>query len=308
MIIYNFAKKFLKKKKMNFTNSPDWQQSHNFNNDKKSAERKTLIVVIITIVTMLAEIIAGWIFGSMALLSDGLHMGTHASALSISLISYILARKLSKDIRYTFGTWKIEILGAYTSALILGLMGLFVLVISIQRFFNPVNINYNYAILVAAIGLVINIICALILQSNDKQEKDLNLKSAYIHVIVDAMTSIFAIIALLGAKYLNLNFLDPLMGLVSAILIFRWTYSLINDSASILLDKQTDSKLAESIISAIESDGESKVIDLHLWKIASEKYACIICVENNGKHELEEYKSRLKVYNELAHINIEIYG
>ncbi|HPX46121.1 MAG TPA: cation diffusion facilitator family transporter [Bacteroidales bacterium] len=293
---------------MNFTNSPDWQQSHNFNIEKKSAERKTLIVVVITLITMLAEIIAGWIFGSMALFSDGLHMGTHASALSISLISYILARKLSKDTRYTFGTWKIEILGAYTSALILGLMGLFVLIISIQRFFNPVNINYNYAILVAIIGLIVNVISALILQHNGSQEKDLNLKSAYIHVIVDALTSILAIIALLGAKYLNLQFLDPLMGLVSAFLIFRWTYSLIRDTASILLDKQTDLTLAENIITAIESDGESKVIDLHLWKLASDKYASIICVKANGKHDLEEYKSRLKDYKELAHINIEIQG
>lgn len=293
---------------MNFTNSPDWQQSHNFNIEKKSAERKTLIVVVITLITMLAEIIAGWIFGSMALFSDGLHMGTHASALSISLISYILARKLSKDTRYTFGTWKIEILGAYTSALILGFMGLFVLIISIQRFFNPVNINYNYAILVAIIGLVVNVISALILQHNGSQEKDLNLKSAYIHVIVDALTSILAIIALLGAKYLNLQFLDPLMGLVSAFLIFRWTYSLIRDTASILLDKQTDLTLADNIITAIESDGESKVIDLHLWKLASDKYASIICVKANGKHDLEEYKSRLKDYKELAHINIEIQG
>lgn len=293
---------------MNFTNSPDWQQSHNFNIEKKSAERKTLIVVVITLITMLAEIIAGWIFGSMALFSDGLHMGTHASALSISLISYILARKLSKDTRYTFGTWKIEILGAYTSALILGLMGLFVLIISIQRFFNPVNINYNYAILVAIIGLVVNVISALILQHNGSQEKDLNLKSAYIHVIVDALTSILAIIALLGAKYLNLQFLDPLMGLVSAFLIFRWTYLLIRDTASILLDKQTDLTLADNIITAIESDGESKVIDLHLWKLASDKYASIICVKANGKHDLEEYKSRLKDYKELAHINIEIQG
>jgi len=293
---------------MNFTNSPDWQQSHNFNIEKKSAERKTLIVVVITLITMLAEIIAGWIFGSMALFSDGLHMGTHASALSISLISYILARKLSKDTRYTFGTWKIEILGAYTSALILGLMGLFVLIISIQRFFNPVNINYNYAILVAIIGLIVNVISALILQHNGSQEKDLNLKSAYIHVIVDALTSILAIIALLGAKYLKLQFLDPLMGLVSAFLIFRWTYLLIRDTASILLDKQTDLTLAENIITAIESDGESKVIDLHLWKLASDKYASIICVKANGKHDLEEYKSRLKDYKELAHINIEIQG
>jgi len=293
---------------MNFTNSPDWQQSHNFNIEKKSAERKTLIVVVITLITMLAEIIAGWIFGSMALFSDGLHMGTHASALSISLISYILARKLSKDTRYTFGTWKIEILGAYTSALILGLMGLFVLIISIQRFFNPVNINYNYAILIAIIGLIVNVISALILQHNGSQEKDLNLKSAYIHVIVDALTSILAIIALLGAKYLNLQFLDPLMGLVSAFLIFRWTYSLIRDTASILLDKQTDLTLADNIITAIESDGESKVIDLHLWKLASDKYASIICVKANGKHDLEEYKSRLKDYKELAHINIEIQG
>ena len=293
---------------MNFTNSPDWQQSHNFNIEKKSAERKTLIVVVITLITMLAEIIAGWIFGSMALFSDGLHMGTHASALSISLISYILARKLSKDTRYTFGTWKIEILGAYTSALILGLMGLFVLIISIQRFFNPVNINYNYAILVAIIVLIVNVISALILQHNGSQEKDLNLKSAYIHVIVDALTSILAIIALLGAKYLNLQFLDPLMGLVSAFLIFRWTYLLIRDTASILLDKQTDLTLADNIITAIESDGESKVIDLHLWKLASDKYASIICVKANGKHDLEEYKSRLKDYKELAHINIEIQG
>ncbi|HHW59867.1 MAG: cation diffusion facilitator family transporter [Bacteroidales bacterium] len=294
---------------MNFTKSPDWQREHNFYKEKKTAEQKTLIVIIITFITMLAEIITGWIFGSMALFSDGLHMGTHVSALSISLFSYILARKYAKDIRYTFGTWKFEILGAYTSALILGLMGLFVLIVSIKRFFNPVKISYDYALLVAVIGLLVNVVCAFILRDNNKHEhnKDLNLKSAYLHVIVDALTSILAIIALLGAKYFNLNFLDPLMGFVSSFLIFRWTYFLIKDSSAILLDKQTNPTLVENIIQIIESDGKSKVIDLHLWKLTSDKYACIVSIDTSGLYSIYEYKDRLKKFEELAHINVELH-
>jgi cation diffusion facilitator family transporter len=202
---------------MHLTEIQRWQHHHNFNQEKKSAERRTFFVVLLTLSTMLVEIIAGWIYNSMALFADGWHMSTHATALSISLIAYILARKHANDKKFAFGTWKIEILGAYTSAILLGVVGLFVLGISIERIFKPMEISYDYALIVATVGLIVNIVSALILQyghghhhHNDQEhhhhhEKDLNLQSAYLHVIADALTSVFAIIALFGAKYYHWN-------------------------------------------------------------------------------------------------------
>ncbi len=221
-----------------------WQHHHVFNADKKSVEKSTLIVVVITFVTMIAEILFGWISHSMALLADGWHMGTHAFALGISLIAYVMARKFAKDRSFTFGTWKIEILGAYTSAIVLGLVGLIMIYSSINRILHPLNIYYNQALLVAVIGLTVNVVCAVILNSgghshenahhheeddhhaHSHHHEDLNLKSAYLHVVADALTSVLAIAALIGAKYFNFVWLDPFMGIVGAVLIIRWSYLL----------------------------------------------------------------------------------
>ncbi len=242
---------------MHLTEIQRWQHHHNFNQEKKSTERRTFFVVLLTLSTMLVEIIAGWIYNSMALFADGWHMSTHATALSISLVAYVLARKYANDKKFTFGTWKLEILGAYTSAILLGVVGLFVLGVSIERIFKPMEISYDYALMVATVGLIVNIVSALILQyghghhrHNDQEhhhhhEKDLNLQSAYLHVIADALTSVFAIIALLGAKYYHWNWLDPFVGIIASFLIFRWTFMLLKDTSVILLDRGMDPMLSK---------------------------------------------------------------
>ncbi len=302
-----------------------WQHHHIFNVDKKAIERRTLIVVIITFVTMIAEILFGWISNSMALLADGWHMGTHAFALGISLIAYITARKYVKDETFTFGTWKIEILGAYTSAIVLGIVGVIMIYSSIERMINPLNIYYNQALFVAILGLLVNLVCAIILNSGGHahehehhhhgedehshhkyEHEDLNLKSAYLHVVADAMTSVLAIVALLGAKYFNFIWLDPFMGIVGAGLIIRWSYLLLRDTGGILLEHEVNDAIVNEIKSEIESDGDTKICDLHIWRVAQNRYACILSLVTEKKYSIEEYKERLKKVHELAHVTIEI--
>lgn len=302
-----------------------WQHHHVFNADKKSVEKSTLIVVVITFVTMIAEILFGWLSHSMALLADGWHMGTHAFALGISLIAYIMARKYAKDRSFTFGTWKIEILGAYTSAIVLGLVGLIMIYTSINRILHPLNIYYNQALLVAFIGLLVNVICAVILNSgghshenahhheeddhhaHSHHHEDLNLKSAYLHVVADALTSVLAIAALIGAKYFNFVWLDPFMGIVGAVLIIRWSYLLLKDTGGILLEREMNNPITDEIKHEIESDGDSIISDLHIWKVAQNKYACIVSLVTTKNCSIEDYKKRLAKVHELAHVTIEVH-
>jgi len=302
-----------------------WQHHHLFNADKKAVEKRTLIVVIITFVTMIAEILFGWISNSMALLADGWHMGTHAFALGISLIAYIAARKYAKDETFTFGTWKIEILGAYTSAVVLGIVGLIMIFSSVERIINPLNIYYNQALFVAVLGLLVNLVCAIILNSSghahehahhhhgeDKHShsnhdhEDLNLKSAYLHVVADAVTSVLAIIALLGAKYFNFIWLDPFIGIVGACLIMRWSFLLLKETGGILLEREINNPIADEIKTEIESDGDSKICDMHIWKVAQNKYACIVSLVTARNYSIEAYKARLNKIHELAHVTIEV--
>lgn len=298
-----------------------WQHHHLFNAEKKAVEKRTLIVVIVTLVTMIAEILFGWISNSMALLADGWHMGTHAFALGVSLAAYILARKYAQDESFTFGTWKIEILGGYTSAIVLGIVALVMIFSSIERIIHPLGIHYNQALMVAVIGLLVNVVCAFILTGgghdhehlhggqqthHEHHHEDLNLKSAYLHVVADAMTSVLAIVALLGAKYFDVVWLDPFMGIVGAGLIIRWSFSLLKDTGYILLQRETDGKIADEIRKEIESDNDSKICDLHLWKVAQDQYACILSVVTSKNISIDEYKKRLKGVHELIHITIEI--
>lgn len=290
---------------------------HNFNADKRHIEKLTFAVVVITLVTMFAEIVFGLLTNSMALFADGLHMGTHAFALAISFGAYRLARKHAQNTKFTFGTWKIEILGAYSSALVLGVVAIMMIYASLIRMMNPLAIHYNQALAVAVIGLLVNLICAAILKtpghhhSHHHEEHghhthdDLNLRSAYVHVIADAMTSIFAIAALLGAKYYQQNWLDPVMGIVGAALIIRWAWLLLRDSAHILLDYRTVSPLSDNIRRAMESDGSTAICDLHLWKVGDDAYACIISIVSDTKYPVDEYKNRLRKFPELVHITVE---
>lgn len=301
-------------------NIEQWQHHHSFGENKEHIEKKTLMVVILTFIMMIAEIAFGLMTNSMALFADGLHMGTHTFALGVSLLAYILARKHSKNKKFAFGTWKIEILGAYTSALTLGIVAVLMLYSSIERIIHPVSIYYNQALIVAIIGLVVNLISAVILNlgrntrnlsvndgdDHHNKHEDLNLKSAYLHVIADALTSIFAIIALLSAKYLNFNYLDPIMGIIGAILITRWAFALLRDSSKILLDYDTNMVLSDKIRKIIEDDRLTLVTDLHLWKVSDNSYSCIIALVSKDNLPIVEYKSRLSSLSELAHITIEI--
>jgi len=301
-----------------------WEHHHLFNVDKKSVEKSTFIVVVITFVTMIAEILFGCLSHSMALLADGWHMGTHAFALGISLLAYVMARKYAKDRSFTFGTWKIEILGAYTSAIVLGLVGLIMIFSSIKRMMHPLTIYYNQALLVAFIGLLVNVVCAIILNSgglshdhehlhgedhhsHKHHHEDLNLKSAYLHVVADALTSILAIAALLGAKYSDFIWLDPMMGIVGAGLILHWSYLLLKETGSILLQREIDNPIADEIRQEIESDGDSIICDLHVWKVAQCKHACIVSLVTSKNYSIEDYKKRLAKVHELAHVTIEIH-
>jgi cation diffusion facilitator family transporter len=304
---------------------------HSFRENKERIEKKTLVVVLITVSMMGAEIVFGLLANSMALFADGVHMGTHALALGVTLLAYILARKLSHNRSFVFGTWKIEILGAYTSALILGVVAIIMAYTSIERLLNPVAIRYDEALVVACIGLAVNVICAFILNTartahhhhgehrhhsghehdHDHDErshvhKDINLRSAYLHVVADALTSVFAIVALISAKYFDFVFLDPIMGIAGSILILRWAFFLLRDSSKILLDYDTNPALADKIKASIEGDGSASITDLHLWKVSDHSYSAIIALVTNEKYSTEEYKNRLRSLEELAHVTVEV--
>ena len=307
-----------------------YQHSHVFHLTGSAAEKGTLRVVLLTAAMMVVEIVAGWLFNSMALFADGWHMSTHAAALGISWIAFVLARRHAADRHFTFGTWKIEVLGGFTSGILLGLVGLIMAVISVQRLFQPVEIQFNQAIFVAVIGLGVNLVSVLLLgghshdshkhahehhhphdhphphDHDDARDHDnLNLRAAYLHVIADAMTSVFAIAALLGGKFLHWNWLDPIMGIVGAVMIFRWTYSLLTETGSILLDRETHNEMTTNIRNAIEADPDTRISDLHLWAVGQNKYACIVSLVATNPLSAEDYKARLLPIESLVHVTVE---
>ena len=260
--------------------------SHEFGQSaKRKSEFRTLLVVIITLLTMFVEIWAGIYYGSMALLADGLHMASHAFALLINLFAYIYARRHAEDSSFSFGTGKVNVLGGYTGAILLSMFSLAMAWGSIARLFNPVAIVYNQAIFVAVLGLVVNGVSMLLLghgeehehshphehghdHHHDHHDNDHNLRSAYLHVLADALTSLLAIIALCAAKYWGMNWMDPAMGILGAYLIIKWSIGLLRHTSAELLDKQVDAKTRNQIIDAIhEFDKSAEVYDLHLWSI-----------------------------------------
>jgi len=300
----------------------NYKHHHVFHNSSHHIEVKTMRVVLLTFSMMVVEVVAGWIFGSMALFADGWHMSTHAAALAISWGAFVLARRHTMDSRFAFGTWKVEVLGGFVSGIFLGLIGLFMAVISGHRLFHPVTIRFDQAIMVTCVGLAVNLLSIFMLRGkhgshhdhdhghghhhhHDSVKDNLNLRAAYLHVIADAMTSILAIVALLGAKYLEWNWLDPVMGIVGAVLIVRWTYQILRETGSILLDREADSELADQIRSEVESDKDARVCDLHLWKVGQDKYACIIALVADSPRSTQEYRKRLIRFESLVHVTIE---
>ena len=296
---------------------------HVFDQGNPAAERNTRWAVLLTVVVMVAEIIGGILFNSMALLADGWHMSSHALALGLSLLAYAAARRFARDGRFTFGTWKIEVLGGYTSALCLVAVAGLMLYHSVERLFAPVPIHYDQAILLAALGLVVNLVCAFLLRDSPDHHhgheqhdhehhdhdhhQDLNLRSAYLHVLTDAATSVLAIVALTGGKFWGADWLDPVMGLVGAGLVGIWAFGLLRDTGRVLLDAEMDAPVVAEIVEVIEQGPvAAEIVDFHVWRVGRGKYACILSLLVEEQVEPEQFKERLSVHDELVHVTVEV--
>ena len=302
-----------------------WRHSHAFGQDRKRpGELRTLIVIAITGTMMVVEIVTGILFGSMALLADGLHMASHAAALSINAFAYIYARRHAHNTDFSFGTGKVNALGGFSGAVLLALFALVMCWESLERFLHPVEIIYNQAILVAVLGLVVNGLSVFILgvdeHRHDQEENqhpgaghrhmhhhDHNLRSAYLHVLADALTSVLAIVALLSAKYFGLIWMDPAMGIVGAVLVARWSIGLVRSTSGVLLDKQGPESIQHKIRDSLEQDDDCKITDLHLWSIGPNIYSAEIVVVANEPATPNQYKNRIPGNLGLEHITIEVH-
>ena len=303
---------------MHKDNLQDWEHAHTFGQKtKRPGETRTLVVIALTAVTMAAEIAAGLLFGSMALLADGLHMASHATALSINAFAYAYARRHAGNPRFSFGTGKVNALGGFTGAILLATFAVLMAWESTQRLVHPVNIAFNQAVFVAVLGLIVNGISVFILDVGDDRREDgadhqdghyhdHNLRSAHLHVMADALTSVLAIAALLSAKYLGLSWMDPAVGMVGAILVASWSIGLLRATSGVLLDQQGPDRISDEIKASIEADRDSRVTDLHLWSIGPSVYAAIITVVAHRPLSPDEYKARIPRNLGLAHVSIEV--
>ena len=291
-----------------------WQHPHNFKVENPQGERRTRLVIIITVTMMIIEIGAGYLFGSMALLADGWHMGTHAAALSITIFAYSYARRHADNPQYTFSTGKVGVLGGFASAVVLVVIALLMGVESVKRLYSPVPILFNEAIGVAVLGLFVNLVCAYLLHAKHGHDHDHhgghhhdhNLRSAYLHVLADALTSLLAIFALLTGKHFGWILMDPVMGLVGAVVITRWSYSLLSDTSKILLDSEVAPDLTERIRSAIEAESDNLVADLHVWQVSPHHLSVIVTVVTHFPQAPDYYKSLLKEFIGDAHVTVEV--
>jgi cation diffusion facilitator family transporter len=288
---------------------------------QKEAERRTYYVIGLTLTMMVVEIAAGTIFGSMALLADGWHMGTHAAALGITAFAYVYARRNADNPVFTFGTGKVGVLGGYTSAVVLGVIALMMLWESARRLVSPVPIRFNEAIAVACLGLLVNLLSAYLLMGSrhrhgerDEHEhdhnhhQDHNIRAAYLHVIADALTSVLAIFALTTGRFFGWVWMDPVMGIVGAFIIARWSYGLLRDSSKVLLDGEARAGITASIQKTLESEGDNRVSDLHVWRVGAHDFAAIITVLTHDPKSPDHYKSLLSKYAELSHVTVEVHG
>lgn len=342
---------------MHTTSLHSWRHAHDFGQGcKRPGESRTIAVIVLTGLTMIVEVAAGLLFGSLALLADGLHMASHAVALSISLIAYVYTRRHAKDARYSFGTGKVNALGGLTGAVLLAVFALIMGIESVKRFFHPVTIAFDQAIAVAALGLLVNGASVFILarpgggdpgrddgpgheragagahdrdpQDHERHDRDHdrdphdherhdhdrhhhhhdhNLRSAYLHVLADALTSFLAIAALVAARYLGTVWMDPLTGVLGALLVSRWSIGLFGAAAGVLLDRQGPEGIAGRIREAIERHGDSRVSDLHLWSVGPGRYAAIVSVVASGPAPVEEYKRSIPADLGLAHVTVEVH-
>ena len=313
-----------------------WTHTHDFNphgQEQKKAERGTRLVLALTVAAMLLEIGAGWWTGSMALLADGWHMSSHVLAIGLSAFAYAAARRLAKDTRFAFGTWKIEVLAGFASAILLAGVAALMVAGSLERLLAPQPIRYAEAIAVALLGLAVNVASAFILggahdhghahghshghahshahgHSHDHGHEDLNLKAAYIHVIADAATSVLAIAALACGWAWGWDWMDPVMGIVGAALVGVWAKGLIVETGKVLLDREMDAPVVAEIREAIENPpdaGCTRVSDLHVWRVSKDVYACALTVVTHDRAlTADALRQRIAIHEEVAHSTIEI--
>lgn len=297
-----------------------WQHEHDFAHINHRGERRTKMVLLLTFATMLVEIAAGILYSSMALLADGWHMGTHVAAFLMTLIAYRYARIHRHDGTFAFSSAKVGLLGSFASAIALGMVALLMLIEAIQRITHPIPIHFDEAITIACFGLAINLLCALLLghshngHDHDHSHEhhkhhhhhDHNLKAAYIHVIADAFTSVLAIAALVAGKYYGYNYLDPVIAIVGALVISRWSYNLVKESAPILIDESIDPHFKAAIINELENDADNKIADLHIWRVAADHYAIIVALVTDNPQQPAYYKNLLSSFRQLRHITIEV--
>ncbi len=309
------------------------RHSHQFDQGNPLAQKKILIATILTAVMMILEILGGWIFNSMALLADGWHMSSHMLALGLAYFAYRMARQYASDSRFSFGTWKIEILAGYSSAILLMVVALLMGIQSIERLFNPVTIHFNEAIPIAVVGLVINLVCAWLLHDGGHEHHhhhhhhhshhhddhhqhthdhhhhhDLNQKAAFLHVVADAVTSVLAIIALFAAKYFSWNFLDALLGVIGALLVAKWSWGLIQETGKTLLDAEMGHPVVQEIKDVIAQLPQVEITDLHVWKVGKGKFSCILGLETSiADLTPDQVKRELSIHEEIVHASVEIH-
>ena len=318
------------------------RHQHNFSSHNSQGEKRTLYVLLLTVVTMVVEIVAGTIYGSMALLADGWHMGTHAAAFGITLFAYRYAKKHAESERFSFGTGKVSVLGGYTSAIALGIVSLLMLVESVHRLFNPQAIQFNEAIIVACIGLTVNVVSMFLLgdhhhdhghehghdhsnnhsknhghshshdHDSDHNHKhgehhhDHNLRAAYMHVLADTLTSLLAIVALLFGKFYGWNWLDAAMGMVGAFVIAKWTMNLMKQTSPILLDENIHQDYRDSVTETLTP--YASVTDFHMWKVSGHHYSAAITLESNSDKTVSEYKQMLSKFDKINHLTLEVHS
>ena len=293
-----------------------WTHSHDFSVDSANQANKVKTVFWLTTVIMVLEIAAGTWSGSMALLADGWHMGTHSAAFAITIFAYSYARKHAQNKTFSFGTGKVNYLGGFASAVALAIVALMMAIESVQRLLEPQAIHFNEAIVVAIIGLTVNIVSVFVLhddhhhhdhEHDEQHQHDHNMKAAYFHVLADTLTSVLAIVALLAGKFFGLIWVDALMGIVGAAVISRWSYGLIRDTSEVLLDRSVSLASVTSVVEVLKTENEATIQDLHVWTIAPTHQAVILSIAAKAPLEPNDYKQMLKPYLPThAHVSIEV--
>ena len=295
------------------------KHSHQFGSHHSNGEKRTFYVLLLTVIAMFAEIISGKIFGSMALLADGWHMGTHAAAFCITLFTYRYAKRHAHDDNFSYGMGKVSVLGGFSSAVALGIVALMMFSESLVRLFDPQKIQFNEAIFVAVIGLIVNFASMMLLHNNNHHHdhfhdhhdhhdhhQDHNLKAAYMHVLADTLTSILAIIALIVGKYVGWNWLDAVMGMVGAIVITKWAIGLLKQTSPILLDTAIDKKYRDSVIAVIQPHAD--IIDLHIWKVSADHHAASLILRSKSNKNIDDYRQLLSKFDKIHHLTVELHS